>query len=150
MQGMVNWLAEKSPLKITIAATGVLPQPGTVYFPREGTHLIVDSQGRLECSDAPPYGGHLPSISVTFQSLARHYGKNAAGVLLTGMGRDGVDGLQAIAQAGGETIAQDEESSIIFGMPKEAIAAHAARHVLPLPKIAPALLKLLNPPLKNG
>lgn len=144
MQGMLDWLAEKCPLKIMTAETGVHPQPGTIYFPRDGSHLILDSQGRLECSNALPYGGLRPSINVTFKSLAQQYGKSAAGVLLTGMGRDGVEGMQAIAQAGGTTIAQDEESSIIFGMPKEAIAANAARYVLPLPKIAPALVKLLN------
>ena len=144
MQGLVDWLAQKSPLKIVTAETGIRPEPGAVYFPREGTHLVLDSQGRLECSNAPPCDGHRPSISVTFNSLAGIYGKNAAGVLLTGMGRDGVEGMRAIAQAGGTTIAQDEESSTIFGMPKEAIAANAARYVLPLPKIAPALLKLLN------
>ena len=144
MQGMVDWLAPKCQLKITTAEAGIVPQPGTVYFPRSGSHLIVDSQGRLECTNAPIYDGHRPSISVTFKSLARHYGNRVAGVLLTGMGRDGVDGMRAIAQTGGTTIAQDEESSIIFGMPKEAIAANAARYVLPLPKIAPALLKLLN------
>lgn len=144
MQGLVDWLAPQCQLKIMTAVTGILPQPGTVYFPREGSHLVMDSQGRLECSNAPLYDGHRPSISVTFKSLAQLYGKSAAGVLLTGMGRDGVDGMRAIAQTGGTTIAQDEESSIIFGMPKEAIAANAAHYVLPLPKIAPALLKLLN------
>lgn len=143
-QGLLNWLAETCPLKIKIAETGVLPQQGTVYFPREGTHLILDDLGRLECSNAPPYNGHRPSISVTFKSLAQQHGKNSAGVLLTGMGRDGVDGMLSIAQAGGATIAQDEESCTIFGMPKEAIAANAARYVMPLPKIAPTLLKLLN------
>ena len=150
VQGLVDWLAERCSLKITIAVTGILPQPGTAYFPREGSHLTLDNQGRLECSNAPPYDGHRPSVSVTFQSLALLYGKSAAGVLLTGMGRDGVDGMRAIAQAGGTTIAQDEESSIIFGMPKEAIAANAARYVLPLPKIAPALLKLLNLDTDSG
>jgi two-component system chemotaxis response regulator CheB len=150
MQGMLDWLAEKCPLKIITAETGIQPQPGTAYFPRDGTHLILDSQGRLECSDGSIYDGHRPSISVTFNSLAQRYGKSAAGVLLTGMGRDGVEGMQAISRAGGTTIAQDEESSIIFGMPKEAIAAKAARYVLPLPKIAPALLKLLNPDMDTG
>ena len=149
MQGMAEWLAHKCQLKIVIATTGIRPQPGTVYFPREGTHLLLDSQGRLECSNAPPYDGHRPSISATFNSLARLYGKGAAGVLLTGMGRDGVDGMRAIAETGGVTIAQDEESSIIFGMPKEAIAAHAARYVLPLPKIAPALVKLFSQKMEN-
>jgi two-component system chemotaxis response regulator CheB len=144
MQGLVDWMAEKCSLKIVIAATGIQPQPGTAYFPREGTHLLVDAQGRLECSNAPHNEGHRPSISVTFNSLARFYGRNAMGVLLTGMGRDGVDGMRAIAQVGGTTIAQDEESSTIFGMPKEAIAANAARYVLPLTKIAPVVLNLLN------
>lgn len=150
MQGLVDWLAQKSQLRIVTAETGILPQPGTAYFPRDGSHLALDRQGRLECSNAPPYGGHRPSISVTFKSLARLYGKNAGGVLLTGMGRDGVEGMQAIAQGGGITIAQDEESSTIFGMPKEAIAANAAHYVLPLAKIAPTLQRLLNMDANGG
>lgn len=144
MQGLVDWLAPQCRLKVTTAETGVVPQAGTVYFPRSGSHLIVDSQGRLECIDSPVYQGHRPSISVTFTSLARYYGNRASGVLLTGMGRDGVEGMQAIEQTGGTTIAQDEQSSIVFGMPKAAIAANAARYVLALTKIAPALLKLLD------
>ena len=150
MQGLVDWLAPQCQLKIMTAETGIEPQPGTVYFPRGGSHLIVDSQGRLECTNGPIYDSHRPSVSITFKSLAQHYGSEAAGVLLTGMGRDGVEGMLAIAQTGGTTIAQDEESSIVFGMPKEAIAANAARYVLPLPKIASALLKLLNQDTGTG
>ncbi|HCI13113.1 MAG TPA: chemotaxis response regulator protein-glutamate methylesterase [Gallionellaceae bacterium] len=150
MQGLVDWLTPQCKLKIVSAETGIEPQPGTVYFPRGGSHLIVDNLGRLECTNAPIYEGHRPSVSITFKSLAQHYGREVVGVLLTGMGRDGVDGMLAIARAGGTTIAQDEESSIVFGMPKEAIAASAARYVLPLPKIAPALLKLLNPSTDTG
>jgi two-component system chemotaxis response regulator CheB len=131
-------------LKLVTAETGIEPQPGTVYFARGGSHLIIDSQGKLECSNGSVYDGHRPSVSVTFKSLAQHYGSEAAAVLLTGMGRDGVEGMQAIARAGGTTIAQDEESSVVFGMPKEAIAANVVRYVLPLHKIAPALLTLLN------
>jgi two-component system chemotaxis response regulator CheB len=144
MQGLVDWLAEKCALKVVTAEAGRAPQPGTVYFPRTGTHLLVDNQGRLQCSDEPPCNGHRPSISVAFKSLARVHGKSAAGVLLTGMGRDGVDGLQEIAMMGGMTIVQDEESCTVFGMPKEAIAANAARYVLPLSNIAPALIKALD------
>jgi len=144
MQGLVDWLAPQCQLKIMIAETGIVPRPGTVYFPSAGTHLEIDSQGRLECTNGPIYDGHRPSVSLTFKSLAQHYGNKAAGILLTGMGRDGVEGMLAITTAGGTTIAQDEESSVVFGMPKEAIAANAARYVLPLPNIAPALLKLLN------
>ena len=144
MQGMVDWLSEKCPLKIVTAETGDLPQPGTAYFPRSGTHLAVNSRGTLACTEEPAYNGHRPSINITFKSVAQHYGNKAAGILLTGMGRDGVEGMLAIAQAGGATIAQDEESSIVFGMPKEAIKANAARYVLPLSKIAPALVKLVE------
>ncbi len=144
MAGMVEWLAPQCSLKIASAKTGIDPQPGTAYFPAPGLHLIVNGEGKLECSNAPSYGGHRPSISLTFNSLARHYGNSTVGVLLSGMGRDGVEGMRSIAQAGGTTIAQDEETSLVFGMPKEAIAANAARHVLPLAEIAPALLKLFG------
>lgn len=139
MQGLVDWLAPQCQLKIVTAETGIEPQPGIVYFPRGGSHLIVDSKGRLECTNAPIYDGHRPSISVTFNSLAQHYGAETAGVLLTGMGRDGVKGMLSIARAGGVTIAQDEESSIVFGMPKEAVEQGAVRHILPLEQIAPML-----------
>ncbi|MFA6972139.1 MAG: chemotaxis-specific protein-glutamate methyltransferase CheB [Gallionella sp.] len=139
MQGLVDWLSPQCQLKIMTAETGIEPQPGTVYFPRGGSHLIVDSQGRLECTNAPIYDGHRPSISVTFNSLAQYYGRESAGVLLTGMGRDGVEGMLAIAHAGGVTIAQDEESCIVFGMPKEAVALGVVQHILPLDQIAPML-----------
>lgn len=142
MPGLVAWLAPQCRLKITMAETGIEPQPGTVYFPRGGSHLTIDSQGRLECSNGPSYDGHRPSISVTFNSLVRYYGRNTAGVLLTGMGRDGVDGLLSISRAGGVTIAQDEASSIVFGMPREAVALGAVRQILPLEQIAPTLLTL--------
>lgn len=144
MQGLVDWLASQCRLKVMTAEVGTMPQAGRVYFPPSGSHLIVDDYGRLACADSLNHDSPCPSINATFSSLARHYGNRAAGVLLTGMGRDGVEGMQAIAQAGGVTIAQDEQSSIVFGMPKEAIAANAARYVLPLPEIASALLKLLG------
>jgi two-component system chemotaxis response regulator CheB len=142
MQGLVDWLSDQCKMRVQIAATGIVPQQGTAYFPPEGTQLTIDQYGKLDCSNDQISGGHLPSISVTFKSLAQHYGNGTVGVLLTGMGRDGVEGMQAIAQAGGTTIAQDEESSIVFGMPKEAIAADAARYVLPLTDIGPALAGL--------
>ncbi|MDD5037594.1 MAG: CheB methylesterase domain-containing protein, partial [Methylococcaceae bacterium] len=143
-QGLVDWLSGQCRLKVQTAENGVIPQSGKVYFPLEGSHLKIDSMGRLECSQEPISSGHRPSIDIGLKSLASHYGRGAVGVLLTGMGRDGVEGMKAIAEVGGVTIAQDEESSIVFGMPKEAIAANAARYILPLPEIAPALVKLLG------
>ncbi|WP_461482113.1 chemotaxis-specific protein-glutamate methyltransferase CheB [Porticoccus sp.] len=143
MPGLVDWLSPQCRLTVKMAEPGVVPQPGTVYFPPGDAHLLVDDRGMLACSSTPIQDGHRPSISVIFSSLARYYGSGACGVLLTGMGRDGVEGMRAIAQVGGATISQDEQSSIVFGMPREAIAANAVRYVLPLTRIAPALLKLL-------
>ncbi|MDD5037549.1 MAG: chemotaxis protein CheB, partial [Methylococcaceae bacterium] len=87
---------------------------------------------------------HRPSITVTLRAAARCFGSGAVGVLLTGMGRDGAEGLAAIAAAGGVTIAQDEASCVVYGMPREAVALGAARHVLPLEQIAPTLTALAN------
>ena len=141
LQGLVNWLNVQCSLSVQIARNGEIPQNGTVYFAPECYHLEVDRQGRFLYTSAPPLAGHRPSITVTFQSLARYYGDRSVGILLTGMGRDGADGLAAIAQSGGMTIAQDEASSVVFGMPKEAIALKAAQQVLSIDTIASVLLQ---------
>ncbi|NJL37763.1 MAG: chemotaxis-specific protein-glutamate methyltransferase CheB [Leptolyngbyaceae cyanobacterium RM1_406_9] len=144
LQGLIDWLANSCPLPIQIAQPGEMPKPGKIYFPPEQRHLELDNRGRFVCSDALPLGGHRPSVTVTFVSVAKTYGKSAVGILLTGMGRDGADGMQAIAEAGGFTIAQDEATSVVFGMPKEAINLGAAKQVLPIQAIAPVLLSLLK------
>ena len=145
LKGLVDWLGSGSKLPVRIANIGEIPQAGTIYFPPEKRHLELDKAGRFIYSNAPPVGGHCPSVTVTFNSVANFYGRAAAGVLLTGMGRDGADGLLAIAQAGGITIAQDEASCVVFGMPKEAIALNAVQYVLPVSAIAPLLLsKIVN------
>ncbi|MCL1468311.1 chemotaxis-specific protein-glutamate methyltransferase CheB [Argonema galeatum] len=140
LQGLVNWLGSDCKLPVKIATMGDLPQAGTVYFPPEGRHLELNSQGRFVYSSSPPLSGHRPSVTVTFNSVAKFYGRAAVGILLTGMGRDGADGMLALAQAGGLTIAQDEASSVVFGMPKEAIALGAAQYILAIGEIAPYLL----------
>lgn len=144
LQGLVDWLGCESKLPVKIASFGGLPQAGTVYFPPEKRHLELDSQGRFVYSEAAHAAGHCPSVTVTFKSVANFYSRAAAGVLLTGMGRDGADGMLAIARQGGLTIAQDEASCIVFGMPKEAIALGAAQYVLPVSAIAPLLLAKLK------
>lgn len=144
MQGLVDWLAGQCRIPVQSARSGLLPQAGYAYFPADGAHLLLDDRGRFACTDDPPCCGHRPSINLTFQSLARRYSAGVAGILLTGMGSDGVSGLKAIADAGGVTIAQDETSSVIFGMPREAIAAQAARYVMPLSGMAPALVQWLT------
>jgi len=143
LSGLVEWLAGQCRLKIEVARAGERPVPGTIYFPQEHTHLEIDAQGQLMCSRTPPLEGHRPSVTVTFRSVAKHYGSAAVGVLLTGMGRDGAEGMQAIAQAAGITIAQDEDSCVVFGMPKQAIDLGAAQYILPVHDIARTLTQLL-------
>jgi two-component system chemotaxis response regulator CheB len=140
LQGLVDWLDSNCALQVTIAAPGELPQPGQVYFPPERHHLELDSRGQIALTPGAPVAGHCPSVTVMFRAVAAHYRRSAVGVLLTGMGRDGADGLLALSQAGGLTIAQDEASCVVFGMPKEAIALGAAQQVLALNAIAPFLL----------
>ncbi len=141
LPGLVDWLASECKVKVKIAQVGESPLPGIVYFAPDKSHLELDAQGKFIYSSSLPVDGHCPSITVTFKSIAKFYGRAAAGVLLTGMGRDGAEGMQAIAQVGGLTVAQDEKTCVVFGMPKEAIALHAVQHVLPIQEIAPVLLR---------
>ena len=90
----------------------------------------------VELNDSPPFNRHRPSVDVLFQSVAKYAGKNALGIILTGMGGDGAQGLLAMHEAGAFTIAQDESSCVVFGMPQVAIKLGAADLVLPLNKIA--------------
>lgn len=140
LDGLMDWLKTNLALKVRIARTGEMPEAGNIYFPQERTHLTIDQQGRLTCVSAPAVSGHCPSITVTLKSAAEYYGSAAAGILLTGMGDDGAEGLKALANAGGVTIAQDEKTSVVFGMAARAIAMGAARSVLPLHRIAETLL----------
>ncbi|HEY9608202.1 chemotaxis-specific protein-glutamate methyltransferase CheB [Allocoleopsis sp.] len=151
LQGFIDWLASRCQLPIQIAKPGDIPKSGIIYFPPEQHHLELNQRGQFICSHSPPFDGHRPSVTVTFKSVAKFYGKAAVGILLTGMGKDGAEGMQCIAQAGGLTIAQDETTSAIFGMPKQAIDLGAAKLVLPIHAIAPKLLEVLQrqPPLSG-
>jgi len=140
LSGLVNWLSAECSLTAKIAEVGEFPLPGVVYFAPDKYNLELDSQGKFIYANCPTDNKHCPSITVTFQSLARFYGKATAGILLTGIGRDGAEGLQAIAQAGGLTIGQDG----VFGMVKEAIALNAVQQLLAIDKIAPFLLDTIS------
>jgi len=147
--GLVSWLASHCSMSMKIAQAGEAPLAGTIYFPQEGTHLEIDQGGKLACSHKAPIDGHRPSVTATFKSVADYCGGGAIGILLTGMGSDGAQGMQEIYAAGGITIAQNEETSIVFGMPKQAIALGAVKYVLPLHKI-PSLLPELLAPTRRG
>ncbi|MDP1612840.1 MAG: chemotaxis-specific protein-glutamate methyltransferase CheB [Sulfuritalea sp.] len=139
---MVAWLAEVCPLPVRVAVQGEVPQAGVVHFAPGDAHLELDGGGRFDLTATPPCDGHRPSVTVTLRAVARRHGAGAVGVLLTGMGRDGAEGMAEIAAAGGITIAQDEASSVVYGMPREAVALGAAQQVLPLRQIGPALAAL--------
>lgn len=143
LNGLVDWLQSECKLNVKVAEVGESPVPGTVYFAPEKSHLELDATGKFSCASSVPVDGHCPSVTVLFRSVAKFYGRATAGILLTGMGKDGAAGMQAIAQAGGMTIAQDEKTSVVFGMPKEAIALKAVGQVLPIYEIAPFLLARL-------
>lgn len=146
LSGLVDWLASGCRVRVKIAANGELAVPGTVYFPQENTHLEVNREGRLIHSFAPPVDGHKPSVTATFESVARAYGHSSLGILLTGMGGDGAAGLESIARAGGTTLVQDEASCVVFGMPKQAILRGAAQFVLSPDEISRTLLRLVPAP----
>ena len=145
LTGLISWLKEDSHLNVKVAQIGETPAPKTVYFAPERAHLEFDAQGKFIYSNFTSATGTCPSIDALFRSVARIYGSSSASILLTGMGTDGVAGTEAVAAAGGMTIAQDEQSCLVFGMSKLAIDSGSIGHILRLSEIAPFLLtKVVN------
>jgi two-component system chemotaxis response regulator CheB len=136
-----EWLDGQSPLRVRYARDGDRPgeRRGGVLMAPPGRHLVLEA-GALRLTNGPERHSCIPSVDVLFESVARDAGPDTLACLLTGMGRDGAQGLRAIQLAGGATIAQDEATSVVFGMPREAILLGAADQVLPLPQIGPALV----------
>jgi two-component system chemotaxis response regulator CheB len=136
-----EWLDGQCPLRVSYARDGE-PVPaigeGRVLMAPPDRHLVLH-QGRLRLTQDPERHSCRPSVDVLFSSLAQVMGPEGAACLLTGMGKDGAEGLVAVRRAGGRTIAQDEGTSVVFGMPREAILLGGAEQVLPLEDIAPAL-----------
>jgi two-component system, chemotaxis family, protein-glutamate methylesterase/glutaminase len=119
---------------------------GRVVLARGDYHLLLQGRAphyRTKVKAGPLVCRHRPSVEVLFKSVAKNAGGNAVGTLLTGMGRDGAEGLLQMREAGAHTIAQDEKSSVVFGMPKEAIDLGAAERVVSLDKIPAAILSFL-------
>jgi two-component system, chemotaxis family, protein-glutamate methylesterase/glutaminase len=144
LTGLISWLKEDSKLNVKVAQIGEIPEPKTVYFAPERAHLEFDAEGKFIYSNFTAATGTCPSIDALFRSVARVYGRSSASILLTGAGNDAVAGTQAIANAGGLTIAQDQSSCLVFGMSKLAIATGTVRHILNLSEIAPFLLSKIN------
>jgi len=144
LTGMVTWLAGTCPQAVQLAVHGERPAGGTVYVAPEAHHLLVTRAGKLALTTAPPVSGFRPSANTLFESAALCYGADAVGAVLTGMGDDGAAGLVALRGRGAATIAQDEASAVVYGMPRAAVAAGGADRVLPLDAIGPAVRKLLG------
>src|SRR5271154_83453 len=142
--GLLHWIAKSSRMPVRVAIDGE-PLPlrgrGNVLMAAPDRHLLVDG-GCLRVTDSAERHSCRPSVDVLFESVAREYGPRAIACLLTGMGKDGARGLLAVRRSGGQTIAQDEASSIVFGMPREAIALGAAQVVTSLAEVASTLDKM--------
>jgi chemotaxis response regulator CheB len=140
--GLANWLAGYSSLPVRLVEEGDRPKAGTVWLAGSEHHLVFAGPHRLGYARAERAAAYRPSVDVFFKSAAEHCLGVAVGVLLTGMGRDGAEGLLAMRRRGFLTIAQDEASSAVFGMPKAAIELKAATEILALDKIARRLVNV--------
>jgi two-component system, chemotaxis family, response regulator WspF len=143
---MAIWLNETSAISVRVAQHGDKPQANTALIAGTNDHLLFTNSRTLGYTPDPRDCFYRPSIDVFFQSVVRHWIGRAAGVLLTGMGRDGAKGLRAMRDAGSLTIAQDAASSVVYGMPKAAVELHAAAKILPVDEIANALITFVTLP----
>lgn len=135
--GLIEWLGRETRQCVRIARDGEMLEPGVTLFPPGDHHLVIDRSGRVR-TPALPESLHRPSVDILFESLAASPGRGVA-ALLTGMGSDGAAGLTALAGRGWWTIAQDEATSVVWGMPNAAIRLGGARQVLPVTAIAGAI-----------
>ncbi|MEI6621641.1 MAG: CheB methylesterase domain-containing protein, partial [Actinomycetes bacterium] len=141
---LLRQLDSASQIPVMTAVDGMVMAPGVAYVGPDEMQLGVDRLGRIELSNGPPEGGLRPAVSYLFRSVRQAYGSRSIGVLLTGMGRDGADEMARMHEAGAITIAQDEQSSVVFGMAKEAIALGGATYVRSIVDITPTILELLR------
>lgn len=139
--GLALWLGSQAGVEVRLAREGDRPEPGVALLAGREDHLVLASPTRLAYTRTPINSAYRPSVDLFFKSVARHWRGKAAGVLLTGMGRDGAEGLLAMRKRDWLTMAQNEVTSAVYGMPKAAVEIHAASEILPLDKIAPRLLK---------
>ncbi len=142
--GFVQWLTHTSSLPVHVAVNGELLLPGRVYVAPDEYQMKVERDGKIALTKDEPEHGLRPSVSYLFRSIAEVYGCDSVAGLLTGMGRDGAPELRLLKEKGAITFAQDKDSSVVHGMPGEAIRLDAAMLVLPQEKIAAVLMNLVN------
>lgn len=148
--GFVEWLADSSRLPVRLARDGEQIENGRAYVAPDEHHMGVRSDRRIELSRDAPENGMRPSVSYLFRSVAKACGGTAVGVLLSGMGKDGAGELRLMRDAGAITFAQDEASTVVYGMPGEAARLGAVVHSLPPEQIAAALASMVNETRKRG
>jgi len=141
--GLVGWLNAGCAINVVLAEEGVRPDPGVAYFAPTGANMVVDS-GIIRFREPGKGQLYIPSADTLFESIARCYGKRSVAVLLTGMGADGAEGMKHLHELGAATIAQDEATCTVFGMPKAAIDLGAAERVLPVHEIAAAVVEAVG------
>lgn len=148
VHGLAEWLGRACDIRVKVAVHGEPLRRATVYLAPDDCHLGVGAFSRVQLSDAPPIGGFRPSATHLFESVAKSYGPGAACVILTGMGSDGVAGLRAVRAAGGRVVAQDEQTSVVYGMPGEAVRAGVVHRILPVDRVAMHVTDLVT--MKEG
>jgi len=142
-KGFVQWLDGYSQLNIQIAEEGIYPSKGNVYVSPTEKHLVIGTTG-IAFDDSEPVNSQKPAADFLFKSAAEQYASSLISVVLTGMGNDGAEGTRFVKKAGGITIAQNKETSMIYGMPEAAFETGCVDFVLPLNEIAPKLVTLTN------
>ncbi|MGA3169705.1 MAG: chemotaxis-specific protein-glutamate methyltransferase CheB [Chthoniobacteraceae bacterium] len=143
--GLAKWLGQQSKLPVKAAVAGDMPVTGTVLLAATNDHLVFETPSRLGYTPHPVDYSYRPSVNAFFESSARHWRGSMIGVLLTGMGSDGANGLKMLRNLGHHTIAQDQKTSAVYGMPRAAVKLQAAAEILPLDRIAPALCRYFHP-----
>jgi two-component system chemotaxis response regulator CheB len=143
---LAQWLDATTPLQVQLAKEGDVLQPGRAVIAPDNCHLTMTSKRTVHLASDAAEGGFRPSGSRLFRSAAETYGAGATGVILSGMGNDGVTGLRVLHARGGHIIAQDEATSVVYGMPQEAVNAGVTDVILPLPEIGPYLNRLVGSP----
>lgn len=140
-QGLVEWLNRESKIKVKVAEEEDRLNQGVAFVAPNRFHMTVSKDGTIELNKRPPVSGHRPSADILLPSIASAFRDKSIGVILTGMGKDGAKGLQAIKEQGGVTISQSEETCVVFGMPKAAIDMNVVDKVLPIDRISQEIIK---------
>jgi Chemotaxis response regulator containing a CheY-like receiver domain and a methylesterase domain len=152
VDSFARWLNDVVPLSVSVVTSATVPQAGRVYLAPGERHLVLRGGGGggggqsplLDTDDGPPVSGQRPSGTRLFESMAHTAGPESIGVLLTGMGEDGAEGLVALRRAGGYTIAEHESTAVVYGMPAAAVQRGGAVNILPLPEIGACVRDLLH------